>query len=57
MSKTHRKQLPEHPLLPERLLPKQKPRQLKRQRQREAMEPPPLEYPTREPVPVYGRMG
>ena len=57
MSKTHRKLLPEHPLLPERQLPKQKPRQLKRQKQREAMEPPPLEYPTREPVPVYGRMG
>ena len=42
MSKTHRKQP---------TTPPPKPKQLKRQRQREAMEPPPLEYPQRlEPV-------
>ncbi len=28
--------------------PQPKPRQIKRQKQREAMEPPPQEYPTRE---------
>ncbi len=53
MSKTHRKELPEQ-LLPERpLLPehKPKPRQVKRLRQWEAMQPPPVEFPQNlEPV-------
>lgn len=48
MSKTHRKEPSES---------KPKPRQIKRQKQREAMMPPLVEFPTREPVMVYGRMG
>ena len=48
MSKTHRNQPQE---------PKPKPRQVKRQRQQAAMLPPLVEYPQREAIPVYGRMG
>lgn len=48
MSKTHRKE-------PQERAPK--PRQLKRQRQQEAMQPLPQEVPERDRVPVYGRMG
>ena len=47
MSKTHRKEPQEKP----------KPRQLKRQRQREAMMPPLVEFPQRDKMPVYGRIG
>ena len=59
MSKTHRKLLPEQ-LLPERpLLPKhsQKPRQIKRQKQREAMAPQQLEFPQRETLVTVKRLG
>ena len=57
MSKTHRKLLLEHLLLPEQKLPKLKPRQLKRQKQREAMAPQPLEFPTREELVTHKPMG
>lgn len=48
MSKTHRNQPQE---------PKPKPRQIKRQRQQKAMQPPPLEYPTRDEAPTFKPLG
>jgi len=57
MSKTHRKLLPEHLLLPEQKLPKLKPRQIKRQKQREAMAPQVLEFPQRLEAVTFKPMG
>ena len=48
MSNTHRKDPKESP---------RKPRQLKRQRQREAMEPPLLEYPQNLPPLMWKPLG